>query len=420
MRYCTLAVLVLLAACGTPEAHPKLVTVDGAGSGDTGSSLGTDDAADTSPSDTTAACTSDKACKSQGLVCNTATGQCVACNGVEDCPAGNACKAHTCVPPAKPCASTKDCDGDQVCDKGKGVCVQCLGSGDCDAGQACVETVCTTQACVPGSVTCQAGSIHACQADGSGWTDTPCGTGEVCADGKCLAKVCEPGKAFCSGADLKTCDGTGTQASLVKTCGASESCLGGACVPQKCAPGKTTCADGSTLATCKTDGSGYDKSACKGGEVCDGDACKATVCAPGSKSCLGAKVLTCDATGLTQTPGEDCGASGKTCEDGGCLAQGQVCAPGSKSCDGTKLMQCKADGSGTTLVMDCLAISSVQSTCQGGACVPVAKVPSGFQVRAGFQAAVDTQGGGFRLSEQGWLSAGACKGSYCMRGGFQP
>lgn len=420
MHHRTLAVLALLCACGTNPADPKLVKPDASGSADTGTSLGTDDIADTSSDSTTGPCTSDKACKDKGQVCDKPSGQCVSCNGVEDCAPGFQCKAHKCLPPAKTCATTKDCEGQDVCDKATGTCVECSGAGDCEPGQACVETVCVPQACTPGTATCQGGFVHACKADGSNYVDTPCAQGQVCVGSACVAKVCEPGKSSCEGDKVTTCDATGTQASVTKTCTGSESCLGGACVAKKCTAGAVICADSQTVATCKADGSGYDQTPCKSGEVCDGDACKPTVCTPGSKSCQGAKVVTCDATGLTQTPTEDCGASGKTCQDGGCLAQGQVCAPGAQSCDGSKLMQCKADGSGTALVMDCMALQSVQSTCEGGACVPVAKVPSGFQLRGGFQAAVDTQGGGFRLSEQGWLSAGSCQGSYCMRGGFQP
>jgi len=103
---------------------------------------------------------------------------------------------------------------------------------------------------------------------------------------------------------------------------------------------------------------------CPEGQTCNPNnyTCENTsTCTEGSKQCSGTKVQTC--TSGAWVDGEDCAASGKTCDNGECKTQ-QSCTEGSKQCSGTKVQTCTngawVDGE------DCAAS---QKVCQNGACV---------------------------------------------------
>ena len=103
---------------------------------------------------------------------------------------------------------------------------------------------------------------------------------------------------------------------------------------------------------------------CPEGKTCNPNTytCENTsTCTEGSKQCSGTKVQTC--TNGAWVNGEDCAASGKTCDNGECKTH-QSCTEGSKQCIGTKVQTCTngvwVDGE------DCAASGK---TCQNGACV---------------------------------------------------
>lgn len=99
--------------------------------------------------------------------------------------------------------------------------------------------------------------------------------------------------------------------------------------------------------------------------------------------------------------------------------------PGQKACAGTILTTCKSDGTYDQSPCNdgnaCTADSCDAALgCHSQAIPGCGAVQSGFALRGGFASWVDTAKGGYRLIEQGWLTAGSCQGNFCLRGGFQP
>lgn len=155
-------------------------------------------------------CKSDKDCIAADQVCDKDALRCVDCNGDADCPSGDACKAHTCVPPAAPCATSKDCAAlDQVCDKAVGGCVDCLGDEDCFGGALCVETICVAKACTKGQTRCtDDGALQLYAASELAWTTTPCPAGQTCTGGTCSVDEPDAVDAGSANPDAATPDAT--------------------------------------------------------------------------------------------------------------------------------------------------------------------------------------------------------------------
>jgi hypothetical protein len=252
------------------------------------------------------------------------------------------------------CPEGQGCDGGKcgplVCAPGAVSCVgkvvqQCSWGGtvqqpveDCgQAGKACSGGACVSQMCQSGATVCQEGLLATSQSDGLGWQKAPCGAAEACVGTACKAKVCAPGSAFCDGTTVTECDATGTAKTAGENCQASgKGCQDGKCVSQACVPKSTGCQSGG-LGVCKADGSGWEVTACPQGQSCQSGACMPWACTPNEGSCEGAKAYSCSGNGLQKTLVVDCGAAGKDCVAGSCVAklcgngkldQGEACDDG--------------------------------------------------------------------------------------------
>lgn len=265
-------------------------------------------------------CQSDKQCQAQGQVCDTLAAQCVPCLVDADCTKPLLCKGHVCLPPAQPCASTKECPTGLVCDKTAGGCVLCATSADCPATQGCLDTVCVPKICQPGAAKCDgAGKAIVCNAQGTANAIILCGPSAMCEEGKCATLVCSPAKLECSGTKVVLCNATGTANATVKDCADQALlCNSGACEAVKvCAAGSAQCKDGALL-VCQGDGTAYKTIACNAGQVCIGQACVAQVCSPQTGKCDGTLAFQCNAIGSQFEKTKDCADGGEVCKLGWC------------------------------------------------------------------------------------------------------
>ncbi len=292
-----------------------------------------------------------------GQDCGAATGKCVA----------GACKPIICT------ASTNFCDGNTVktcaSDGLSAVVAQNCGASDfCDAAQ------CKPQVCAPNQMLCDSNFAKTCNANGSGYVDagTDCGSGGVCATGVCVAKICTPASQFCDGSLLKNCAPDGLTVTKSVPCGVGNYCgpnkFGdAACLADVCDPSQPTCS-GTTATTCAADGSGFvggGVDCAKTGKVCSAGVCVSLLCDPKNPLyCNGLDAMKCDATGLSPSKLQTCGA-GFYCGSGACSAQ--ICTPDSAGvCAENKPAVCNADGSGyATIGADC----GVGKACSAGACL---------------------------------------------------
>ncbi len=374
-----------LPACGNDDkrddGEADAAIGDSDSDGGSGDSDGSSDGSSDSDGDTAAdatidgptTCQSDKQCIAAEQVCNPTAGFCVDCLTDTDCAAPNTCKGFSCVPPAAPCQSSKECSPEQVCHKAQGLCVECETDDDCLGGDACLETVCVDpklagKVCTAGETRCEAdGQLGVCKADGTGFSATACPSGQVCSGGACQTQVCVPGTKGCDGDKVTQCAADGLSAATLEDCGATagSTCLGGSCQSASCSAGDKSCKDAATVVVCA--GGSWKEQACGSGEGCVQGTCTKQVCIPGSKSCIGAQVAICNASGTAQVPGEDCDTSGKACIAGACVAQ-----------------------------------------------------QSGFASHGGFVALPDSAAaGGYRVIDQGFRSGMSCGGGYCQTGGFR-
>ena len=292
-----------------------------------------------------------------GQDCGATTGKCVA----------GTCKPIICT------ASTNFCDGNTVkacaSDGLSSVVAQNCGASDfCDAAQ------CKPQVCAPNQMLCDSNFAKTCNANGSGYVDAgaDCGSGSVCVAGVCVAKICTPASQFCDGSLLKNCAPDGLTVTKSVPCGVGNYCglnkFGdAACLADVCDPSQPTCS-GTTATTCAADGSGFvggGVDCAKTGKVCSAGVCVSLLCDPKTPLyCNGLDAMKCDATGLSPSKLQTCGA-GFYCGSGACSAQ--ICTPSSASvCAGNKPAVCNSDGSGyTTIGADC----GVGKACSAGACL---------------------------------------------------
>jgi len=145
-------------------------------------------------------CTSDSQCPG---ACE--EGRCVACDESADCPAGLSCSQGACV---ALCASDADCSNGLLCDTEAGSCVACFQDSDCGQG-SCREGQCVVGCqndgdCAPGVCDETAGHCVTCTADadcGSGRCDVATQACVGClADGDCAAPTtCDEATRTCVG-----------------------------------------------------------------------------------------------------------------------------------------------------------------------------------------------------------------------------
>lgn len=138
----------------------------GSGGSGTGAGVGGSGAAP-------AGCTQDSEC-APGLVCDTATGQCVGCVGDSQCAPGTVCSGDgQCVPgcsASQPCAGATEtcCNGvcaDLTSDNANcGACGNACGAA-ANADIACQQGVCVLTGCAPGYADCNTQSVDGCEQD---------------------------------------------------------------------------------------------------------------------------------------------------------------------------------------------------------------------------------------------------------------
>ncbi len=349
-----------------------------------------------------------KLCDDKGLTSSTQK----TCGGTEFCDAGT-CKAQICTPGGSVCggntattcnangsgyvAGGSDCGSDkciagvckkQVCQPATPFCdganlMNCSPDGlsatlnkACGIAYYCGLTKagdagCLPVQCDPGKPTCDGKVATTCKADGSGYAagGVDCSAaGKVCSAGACVALKCDPqNPLYCDGNIAMKCDGTGLSPSTLQTCGATQYCDKGVCQAQICTPNAAGC-NGQAAATCNANGSGYlaGGTDCKAaGKVCSAGACVAQVCDPlNPLYCDGNVAKKCDATGLSPSTLQTCGAT-QYCDKGTC--QAQMCTPNAAGCNGQVAATCNANGSGYLAGgTDCKAAGK---TCSAGICV---------------------------------------------------
>lgn len=252
--------------------------------------------------------------------------------------------------------------------------VECANAGQCSTSIVdCPSGApCCAQACAPGTIRCNAGTMERCAADQESWelVDT-CLSPELCQQGldlcsgaaggcACSQAVCEPGQKRCSPDNpltLEVCNAGQTGWNFVDTCATPALCELGitrvelGCEPPPCAVGQFNCTDTGTLQQCRENRTGFDdRLACPGGAAfCDSVAgtCTPTPCAPGDQRCNGAVIEACrdDRTGFDPT--EVACATAALCSQA--PAQLPACTPPTCAVDefncfgGAQLQRCNDD-----------------------------------------------------------------------------
>ncbi len=312
------AAALCLIGC-TPEPQPPVADVP-------------DISVDTS--DSTSGCGAGPAC-GEGLVCDTASGQCVGCLNDSDCTKG------VCHPVQRGCVA---CIEDVDCTSGRchplaAICVQCLEDDDCIEGVCDGESLmcigCMTDAdCESGVCNQDTRSCVGCASDATCDDSDPC-TNESCVQGECSYEVLADG-SICDDGD---------------PCTVKETCTAGLCSAYLTAPEcceEIQC-DGNHTPT-DTDGDGCDD-ACAQNECTDDSACaEAGFCFSPQGECgavLGLCVKVPESCKEQQAP--VCGCDGETyesacaasiakvnvAEEGPCPLECEelICAPDAKASD---------------------------------------------------------------------------------------
>ncbi len=374
-------------------------------------------------------CVTSKDCTDQ--VCDKDAIKCVDCLSDDDCADSEQCLEQACVEVLE-CDSDKDClDFDKLCDKDAGTCVECMDHPDCPGIYHCDATQCVLDVCVPGQSFCDGETVVGCNEIGNGVELlAACTATQTCVQegqtATCLDWVCTPGPTYCLENATVTCADDGLSVTATEPCG-DDFCVAGeckelvcvpsgsfceesgvsvglcaadglsfesavcdpetycepdgdtaACEPWKCEPTTAIC-DGNTATTCDALGSGpvAEGTDCAD-KICHQGACKSLLCAPETSYCVEGVVTLCAPDGLSETPGQLCGAGTWCSADplaGTALCADQVCNPDLPACDGAVATTCNAQGSGYVEGgTDC---TLEELSCFGGECkdVPSGAVP---------------------------------------------
>jgi len=284
--------------------------------------------------------------------------------------------------------------GSRSCEAGEVRACNADGTGTttvktCGPGRFCQEEAgdaqCSDFACKPGAALCFADTATLCKPDGSG--PEPGGTdcsaqGQACSLGACASATCSPGQKLCKGGDVFLCVGSGVESLLFDDCASDEICDDAlaACLPRICEPGRQGC-DSTRVVACNALGTGWSvplADCASSNQLCIAGSCKTQICAPGSTFCDGSIIEQCDAKGLTSSAYQSCQPSYYHCvnnyyapNSASCVYN--TCTPGVAACNNNVATTCNADGSGYSADgVDCGA----SGVCQNGACAP--KVCEGY------------------------------------------
>ena len=367
---------------------------------------------DGGPADLSTGCIDDSMCKAPTPHCNSMTKLCVQCNLDSQCPDGNLCMNHACVPG---CSQTKGCGDAGMCDPGTGKCSVCKSDGDCtDTKNPRCES--KTGRCVPclpendncgmgmycvdlnGTYSCNkgCGKDADCRAgDGGGAGSFAC-CNHVCVDTQAdnnncstCGKACANGNTCCSGA----CVDVTSSAANCGACGAAcaganatMACESSKCVVKGCDAGFADC-DRSASNGCEVnvDTDPMNCTACgtvcavANGKAACAKACKVGECDPGFADCDTQYANGCEVN--TGTSAQNCGACGTICAavaNANSTCTGGMCAVASCNgnfldCDKQFANGCEVDGSKDVKNCGacgkaCAAVANGTAACTGGAC----------------------------------------------------
>jgi hypothetical protein len=329
-------------------------------------------------------------------VCDTGSGQCVACTPTNR----GSCGADQYCTTANRCESGCDSDGQ---------CARDGGAFRCDlARHACVGCVRDDQ--------CPAGSV--------------CGAGSQCVPGCTPSQPCPAGGTCCAGACRSVSDDVEHCGACGRTCATpngAAACRAGACVVAACNAGRGDC-DANAANGCEADlnaataSCGACGNACAAGANatarCDAGRCRVD-CAAGFADCDGDATNGCEVD--TRTAVSHCGACGNACAAGAnaaatCAAGrcGTQCATGFGDCDGNAANGCEAN-----LQSDPARCGTCTTTCAGGTNARAVCATGVCQITcvAGFANCDGNATNGCEASLDGTASCGAC-GVLC--GGSTP
>ncbi|MBI5611297.1 MAG: hypothetical protein HY902_20655 [Deltaproteobacteria bacterium] len=374
-----LPIFLIASACGSSPAASGTGSSadipgdssDGSGSGDASGT--TDGGLDGDGSGGTTCSAATDPCSAKGLVCDTATGQCVTCVGDEHCPKGQFCTNHSCGPYScvGKAATCKSPITGQVCDAASGQWKDV----PCFVGQVCSGGVCAKpQICVPDTKACSGNKVTVCDKDGTAATTLEdCSTaGGICENAACVSGKCQSGQVGCVGTQVAFCDETQTW-QVVGDCAPKGTCVGGDCQFVPCTPGGTTCMGGQVVECDSAGGFKILENCTQKGMACVQAACKPQVCAPNTTGCNGDIMQYCDENGAGWIEGVDCtltgggppgaGTGSGFCADGQC--QYLPCAPGGVGCLEAQVVQC--DVKSYKVLKDCADTPGM--TCDNGSCV---------------------------------------------------
>ncbi len=285
-------------------------------------------------------CKSNKDCASTPSTpyCEIPPGKCVACETSAQCPPGDACHDHECVPV---CGSGGACSGglsccDSFCVNEKTDPEDCGGCGKaCPPGEACVGSVCQVPTtcnggppCSPEDQCCSSGcSDTNSDPDNCGSCGKVCATDQTCAGGTCHSPVGCNGGPACPPVDLCCATGCEDTSSDPNNCGGcghvcapGQSCVESVCQmgpnchgEPACTGAQSCCASGCTNTKTDPENCGGCGLPCAPGDTCAGGMCQTMIACGDGGVCTGTQ--TCCPSGCTDTTGDplNCGGCDMPC-----------------------------------------------------------------------------------------------------------
>lgn len=170
-------------------------------------------------------------------------------------------------------------------------------------------------------------------------------TGDTAADSVDASAVCQPKTKICIDNSAAICNAGGTGYDIAQTC-VNAKCVSGFCIPLFCVPNSISC-KGDLLLSCDATGKSQTSTNCaKGNQVCQVDKCVtiSPVCLPNATTCVDFAVQTCIDDGASWKLSEDCQSEGKFCVGGACVL-GDGCTAGTFMCDKNgNSLECGAGG----------------------------------------------------------------------------